>query len=453
MSDYASMAGTTLLIGNQQGPVRDPLARHVRAVTEWMERLARRNGITDDLKVRVGKRTGVTSLEKVKSSVDEKIEEGDWPDDAPLIEEVSEHTESCPLLPDRQWVESTKTGLKSARLSTGERVIRLVTPLSLDSRDQISVLVVDAGTEEAIDDFDTIGNGIYAGIELEPGVYSARLSMGRLALKDDVDLSETPAIHPKADSFFRSVGQFFEDPSPYTRFNQPGLKTWLLYGTYGTGKSTMVENLARRMEDKCAVIFASGSTKLRKVAEIAADQSVPTILVVSEAETVLNDSEGQAPSEDASAVGASSEMLNFLDGIDQPRNTAGTALIMTTNRPTRISNRILKRTGRINERVRVGSLEGDYAADCAEFYLPEDSDVSEEALKDVASGRVGDDIKSIVEGAIRIAVEKEEPINDAIFRQAGQEMKEAMQEIENFDGMEDESHEFSENSGVGFGDN
>lgn len=434
------------------GLVQHPVGERVNAITSWVRDMARGNGIEEDLKVVVRKRNNVDGLQEMKERVENKIEEDEWPDDAPQIEKICEHSTQFPFAPADQVVESQRAGLHVIHLSSGERVIQAVAPLSIDSDDVLSVLVVWAGTEDAIGDFGTIKDGVQVGAELDPGVYSAHITLGRLALSEDVDLSETPIIHPKAEEFFSSVEQFFDDPSPYTRFEQPGLKTWLLYGTYGTGKSTMVEALARRMQDRCAVVFASGSKKLQVVAEIAADQNAPTILVASEAETILNDSDGQAPSKDAGTVGASSEMLNFLDGVDQPRNTAGTGLVLTTNRPKRISNRILKRTGRINRRLEIGPLEGEHAVECAEFYLPDDADVSQSVIEEVSGGRVGDDIKSVVESAIRIAIEEKEPINDEIYRQAGEEMEQEMQKIEDFDGMDDESHEYGEEgeSGVGF---
>lgn len=423
-----------------------PIGRRVNEISRWMRDLAEGNGITEGLEVQAKKMTAVEDVSEIKERVDQKIEEDEWADDVPHIEAVEDYTDDFPFAPNRQRVNHNNTGLWHVRLSNGDELFHSASPLNLDSNDVINLLRVLAGTEEAIDTFGTIQDGVETGIDLEPGVYSLRMSARAMALGEDVDLSETPVVHPEAEDFFRSVEQFFENPDPYTRLGQPGLKTWLLYGTYGTGKSTMVECLARQMKEETAVVFASGSTKMRAIANVAADQNAPTIVIVSEAETILNDSDGEAPAQDANAAGASSEMLNFLDGVDQPRNTSGTALILTTNRPKRISDRILKRTGRINKHVHVGALEGEYAVECARIYLPDDAEVSDETIEDVAGGRVGDDIKSMVEGAIRIAVEREMPVNDEIFRQAGEEMKESMQQIEEFDGMHDESHEFSESS-------
>lgn len=427
------------------------ITKRVNEVSSWMREAAKENGLSEDPVQQVRKRMSVPSLEKVKERVDEKREEGDWSDEVAYIDTIEPLGEHFPFSTTGQVVYPDETGLWLVTMSSGRQVLRSVSPLNIGGEGNLTLLDVRSGAQEALDELEKAIDGIEVGPELEPGIYEAHTTMGSLFLDDDVDIQETPVIHPAAEEFFESVEGFFENPEPYTRFDQPGMKTWLLYGTYGTGKSTMVSQLARKMEEEVAVVLTADANELQAVANIAADQSAPTIIIVSEAEVVLNDSQGQAPSEDAGTVGASSEMLNFLDGIGQPRNEAGLAVVMSTNRPGRISNRILKRSGRINKRVRVGPLTGDYAVECGRFYLPESADVSEEVLLETVDGRVGDDIKSVAERAIHVAIEEEKQIDDEIFKQAVEEMEEDMREIEEFGGMEDESHEFAEGEDVGFG--
>jgi len=116
---------------------------------------------------------------------------------------------------------------------------------------------------------------------------------------------------------------------------------------------------------------------------------MPTVLIIEDAEATLSGEYGQ---------GASSSVLNFLDGVDQPTNKAGAYVMMTTNFPEKIEARILKRPGRIDRIYKVGPLEGSYALDCAKIYFDKDikyTKKNKEGLTNLVSGMTGAQIREL----------------------------------------------------------
>ena len=74
--------------------------------------------------------------------------------------------------------------------------------------------------------------------------------------------------------------------------------------------------------------------------------NVPTVVILEDAESTLSDGNS-----------TQSSVLNFLDGVDQPSNKNGAYILMTTNHPERIEDRVLRRPGRIDRIFQVGPLK------------------------------------------------------------------------------------------------
>jgi hypothetical protein len=426
---------------NEDPPVRStlPIVR-AQKFTRW---LRSRIGEEAELSVRWGVHNS-----GVKDEIEDAAEKYGSPQHDEELPEVSSYDEvECPFTVGLTY-KTTHGGVWRVEFEDDTELHVFRVPVVFHPGGDPIFCIGSAGTEAARENWsrtrELAGNSKSL---LESGVYDVGLA--NLVEKE---LSEVPAIHPAAEEFYNEVDAFFEDPSSHLRFGRSGMKTWLLYGTYGTGKSTIIAEMARKQSEERAVVFVSDPSDLHTIANVAAKQDTPTIIVVSEAETVLNDSRGRAPSHESESMGASSTMLNLLDGHDQPRNEAGTALVMATNQPGRIPKRIRKRTGRINERKEIGPLSGEHAIECARLYLPTNNTVSDEVITEaVGEGLVGDDIRELAERATDEAVScGEEDITDLHFKRAYNSLAEDLRQIQEFE-FESEAHDYEPTDEVGFG--
>ncbi|NOK61515.1 MAG: hypothetical protein GFH27_549311n78 [Chloroflexi bacterium AL-W] len=199
-----------------------------------------------------------------------------------------------------------------------------------------------------------------------------------------------PAIHPEFESLKADISFFFAHVEQFTRYDQPGVRKALLVGPPGTGKTSMCLELARDLSDTMPVIFSTDIKACAAHLQIAARQGKATLAVLEDADSSLHE--------------ASSDVLNFLDGINQPSNTAGSFVLMTTNFPERIEPRILQRPGRIDRVYQVGELNDMHALRCARLYFPEDLDIADAALMQVVTGLTGAQIKELAQSSISYAV-------------------------------------------------
>jgi len=154
-------------------------------------------------------------------------------------------------------------------------------------------------------------------------VSSVRLNpYGGLVYNKIKRLATFPAIHPELDALKADITFFFTPVSQFTRYNQPGVRKALLVGPPGTGKTSMCMELAREFCTLMPVVFSNDVEACAAHLALAAKQGKPTLTVLEDADSSLDE--------------ASSEVLNFLDGINQPANIKGSFVLMTTNFPERI---------------------------------------------------------------------------------------------------------------------
>jgi len=170
-----------------------------------------------------------------------------------------------------------------------------------------------------------------------------------------ISLQETPIIHPSTDTLLEDITFYFSDVAFYTRYGMSGVRKTLMVGPPGTGKSSLAVKVAKKFSvDKC-IVFSTNIADIAMHLMLCAKYKTSTIGVLEDAEATLSN--------------ANSSLLNFLDGVDQPKNLQGSYVIMTTNFPERIESRILKRPGRIDRIIEFGNLTGKYAIKCAEIYF------------------------------------------------------------------------------------
>jgi len=221
------------------------------------------------------------------------------------------------------------------------------------------------------------------------------------------DLAETPIIHPETEKVNGDIDFFFKNLPMFTRFKMPGTRKAMLVGEPGSGKSSYCIKLAKKFAATKSIVFATKIEALAMHMRKCAKYKVSTIGILEDAEQ--------------SVSGASSGLLNFLDGIDQPTNKQGCYIVMTTNYPGAIEPRILQRPGRIDKIFNFNALENNYAVKCLEIYLKDYletkaekeilSPKNSEKLVEIVSGMTGAQIKSLVDATISYVVSNTAKLN------------------------------------------
>lgn len=239
-----------------------------------------------------------------------------------------------------------------------------------------------------------------------------------LAYYELKELAETPIIHPEIEKINMDIDFFFENISMFTRFKMPGTRKGMLIGEPGSGKSSFCIKLAKKFASTKSVVFATKVEAMAMHMTKCAKYNVSTICILEDAESTIG--------------GASSGLLNFLDGIDQPTIKQGCYIVMTTNHPNYIEPRILQRPGRIDKIFHFNALENNYAAKCLEIYIQDYLQTKEEKeilsknnyekIIEIVSGMTGAQIKSLVDATIAYVVSNTAKLNIGALKTTKEQM-------------------------------
>jgi|TARA_R110000851_G_scaffold112921_3_gene237308 SpoVK/Ycf46/Vps4 family AAA+-type ATPase len=281
---------------------------------------------------------------------------------------------------------------------------------------------------------------------VKKGVYRLREQNGIPIYTKIKDMQQTPVIHPEKDRAVSLIKNFFNNVEHFVKDGRSGTRKGIWIGPPGTGKTSLSRQILRDYGKKFNVCITTdlGACYLHMVK--SAKSKKPTIIVLEDAENSLSK--------------ANSDVLNVLDGIDLPRNPAGTYIIMTTNKPQMIEKRILMRPGRIDDWCFFGALKGKNALQCAKFYFSstlykglltvEDKEgqktvktvkgketeveTLDEGLLSIVSngksGMSGAQIAGLADSMISFSISKNKPVSVELIHEAKNEMEGYLKSID-----------------------
>jgi len=262
------------------------------------------------------------------------------------------------------------------------------------------------------------------------GIYRVNSDPGGSIFYSDLEVPSSPVVHQETKNLVNDLEYYFANTKKFMRFNRPGTRKILMVGEPGTGKSSLCMKLAIKYSHDTCIVFSTSIEALAGHLASCAKHSMRTIGFLEDAENTIRP--------------GSSGVLNFLDGVDQPRNVAGSYIVMTTNNPQQLEDRITKRPGRIDKIIKFGAVEGVYALKVAELYFDEIMDkgfkIDKASKSDknnmhkVVNGMTGAQIKNLAETtAMHVASNpKIKKITFKVIEDVKKHIQETLKEVDKY---------------------
>lgn len=153
--------------------------------------------------------------------------------------------------------------------------------------------------------------------------------------------------HQEKSKILESVDYWFNGGGVTTNLELGGTGQHkiMIAGNPGTGKSNLLYEIANMYKDTHCIVYAPNMAALHAHSQNVKDSSVPTIVFMEDVENMFDKRQNNQ------------EALNVLSGIDEARCKNGLLLIMTTNKPEIIEDRVMRRPDRVNEHFKMGNLD------------------------------------------------------------------------------------------------
>jgi DNA polymerase III delta prime subunit len=243
-------------------------------------------------------------------------------------------------------------------------------------------------------------------------------------------IQHTPVVHPAVDEVTKDMDNYFANVKDFTRYGMSGVRKVLLVGPPGTGKSSYAYMIASRHKEIKSIVFADQINSVAQHLTRCCKSGIPTIIIWEDAEST-------------GLRGAGSDILNFLDGIDQPQTTKGAYIMMTTNFPELIDKRIKKRPGRVDKIFEFGVLYNEHALECAQIYFEElfshkfppttaEATAHFQGLADLVNGLSGAGIKSLAYSSKLYAASHNEDITLELIKKVKDGIDEDLAKVDKY---------------------
>lgn len=205
------------------------------------------------------------------------------------------------------------------------------------------------------------------------------------------------AVHQERKAISGEVSFFLDNIELYSKFNQIPFRKLLVTGEPGSGKSTILANLANEHKDTKPVFIVTTHQQLKKVLETISENATTSAIIIWDECVKGRGGLGANGNSD-------SEILNLLDGYNTPKVTNGVVLLMTTNYPEAMDPRISKRPGRIDKVFSVNGVDKNFANELFLLYFKDfmvennfdyTTKTAKEAIQLIATGMTGAQIKEL----------------------------------------------------------
>ena len=264
------------------------------------------------------------------------------------------------------------------------------------------------------------------------GIYKAYLVQGTLLYEEipEAGKEEGFTIHERKEEIIGDINLFFDKLPMYINYGENGQYKVMIAGEPGTGKSSLLMELATKYKETHNVCFFTDLGAMAAHCARVAKEEVPSICFLEDCEQQFERAGG--------------DILNWLNGFNQPVSKAGIYIIFTTNHPKMIEDRIKKRPGRIDEIFIIDALKGVYAWECAKRYmgryLPEEFNYDPFKEEDTFGNLTGAQISMLANAMLKVALKKADKDEDvpqlitpAFAKEQIQSLADKYKKIENID--------------------
>lgn len=264
----------------------------------------------------------------------------------------------------------------------------------------ITDMIREIGERETIEDLP--GNGIFF---TGSAKRSSTLSYTVKELPNTVE-----AIHEEKENILKDIDFFFNNIEIFSRFDKSPIRKTLLTGEPGTGKSTILANIAKKYSKEMSVIYIDRVSEIKRIiTQISKNEPTKKVILIFEDCT-----------DKQMLQGISTETLNIFDGTSLPPVTGGIYLLMSTNNPDRIDPRLAKRPGRIDKIFQIGASTGKTSIDIFMLYFKDlleasefdyTTDTAQKAIRLIAEGMTGAQIQELYQSYISYMVSQNKEFN------------------------------------------
>jgi ATPase family associated with various cellular activities (AAA) len=328
----------------------------------------------------------------------------------PRITEITVCASEIPLMHDTRRDESgkiqvvDKTGLFKIEFTDGNWLYLVkFYPQGYDNGDQI--VTIFYGSEKSVSIlYKMLDKTIYNPSKPKTGLNRVYLRNGNLEYYPEKKegLAEYEVIHPAYEVLKRDIEAFYDQsPELYQQYKKPKIRKTLLTGEPGSGKTSIAVKCSLKYAETCSIDLISETKTLVYHIYHYKDVGFPSIVIFEDCEYELST--------------VNSFELNFFDGINQPNIKDSIYIIFTTNYPQNIDERIIRRPGRIDRIIQVGSLTGKYALECAQYYFRNIYKIDNNDLA-VFNNLTGAQIASIANTSVMYSLGQNTPITIEIIK-------------------------------------